>query len=282
MPMSLFLFASISTDTLTISIAFLLTACLLRLGLDGSAPITRKDWFILALLSVLIALAKPTYLVILGLYFLIPRQKIGSWMRYFAGWAVLVIPSLVLAGLWAAATSGLITNRIEDAHIVPGEQVMFILAHPIQVGQTFFHTLFAQKIALVNMFIGILGWLDTPLPKWIYLSFSLVLLLIAIFDHHRNFVVETYQKILFGLVFLQGLTALYLVMYLFSTAVGGDTIIGVQGRYLIPLAPFALLVFYNHKTPAIGKTASWLVPLYSILVLVVTLFTIAGRYYALA
>ncbi|MHC4555045.1 MAG: DUF2142 domain-containing protein [Planctomycetota bacterium] len=129
--------------------------------------------------------------------------------------------------------------------------------------------------------IGVLGFLDTWLPKWIYWSYPFVLILAALLDKGRANRLGWLQKIWIVCIVIQVYLLIDLSLYLIWTPPGADTIHGVQGRYFLPLVMPVLLILYNHglKLPELPFTKLAATG-YSIAVLMATCLSVYARYYA--
>jgi len=277
MPMSLFLSASLSADSLTNSLSFLLVALLLRYVFDKDKNIERSDLYILFLLGALLALSKP-HIYLLLLFLLIPREKIGSKGKYITIFLSLYLLDIALQGMWCFAIRNLFV-RIRTGVETP-QQIFFILVYPLQYLFIIIKTLLKYGLFLADSFIGRLGWLDTPLPVFLIVSYYLMLIFVSLLDYEDNISIGYRQKITLLISIFLGTFSIFSLQYIFYTPLGQDTIEGIQGRYFIPLAPIFFLIFYNRKMPAclkryrpVGVTG------YLIFVLAYTVVVLICRYY---
>ena len=125
--------------------------------------------------------------------------------------------------------------------------------------------------------VGVLGWLDTPLPNPYYALTGLVLLAAfrgsrapGSFDARRRAAVA-------GLV-AAAVGAVFVLQYLSWSPIGSRTIEGVQGRYFLPLVPFLGLALPQGRV----RLPSWALGalcFYPALSIAVTLRAIVLRYY---
>ena len=104
------------------------------------------------------------------------------------------------------------------------------------------NTLWQKQDFFITSTIGVLGWLDTPLPPIFYY---------AVFFIFGLFVAKTVRKgkpisllVPFGLtgVVLATLGAIMYYFYINGTAVAYSVVDSLQGRYLLPILPFVLLL----------------------------------------
>ena len=88
---------------------------------------------LLLVLGLLLAFAKQVYVLLLGLFFLIPRTKKFKDLRYWtlAGSSTLIFGGLALFA-WYYLYMGLYPPEASDGsvHFSPREQLLFILEHP--------------------------------------------------------------------------------------------------------------------------------------------------------
>lgn len=97
-----------------------------------------------------------------------------------------------------------------------------------------------------SMIANPLGWVEIQLPNIIVLGFAIVLIFSAI-PNHRSPKITKRMMVTAGfiVVIVSGLVlAAMLISY---TYVGADTILGVQGRYFLPVLPLVLLIVQGNK-----------------------------------
>lgn len=187
-PMSLFQAASLSADAVTNGVSFLLIATFLQLALEPRLP----DWnqkveeinstsqkyldkkiFIIFLLSVLLALSKQAYFPLVGLFLLIPVEKIGNRKKYIGIFALLCLASVLAILSWSLISKGTYTTLVPN--VAPSKQIQFILTHPFDLIGVILRTFFKDGVEYISQFIGKLGWMDTKLPPLFILSYLVIL-----------------------------------------------------------------------------------------------------------
>ena len=129
--------------------------------------------------------------------------------------------------------------------------------------------------------VGTLGWLDTPLPFWIYWSYPALTLLVAMSSNSSARTLQMSSRMfLFAVLFL---CVVLVESAIFITWVqpGKLVVDGIQGRYFLPLVlPFFLLLSNNRFTvSAESKWPAAVVCSYCTAVLLTTCVTIVERYY---
>jgi len=282
MPMTVFLTASLSADALAIGSAFLLIAYIMRLTADNQ-PLTVKRLLIVSLLATWITLSKVLYFPLVLLLAVVHTQQFNTRSRKL--WILALLGGLT-TGI-VITWSYLVSRQVEIINLSLGRsinlnaQVHFLLIHPFQYLLLIIRTFSAEGIIYIKSFIGFLGWLDTPLPLWIIISFSLMLILTAITDQNPRVYIRPVQRALFLTII--GIISLLLFTLLYTTwNVPESRIIeGFRGRYWIPISPLFFFCFYNHH--AIGrklrKYFPIVLPIFSFIILTATLYTLNKRYY---
>jgi uncharacterized membrane protein len=246
-PMSVFLGASLSADASTNALAFLLIAIILKFSFVGDEPLQNKDFALLFAVGILLSLSKQAYLFLGVLILLIPIERFGSLQRKLA-------ISLLFVGLCTAATLGwtwlgrhlFISNMVESG-VAPQAQLVYLMKHPYRIFDVLSKTYYASFAFYLDSWIGVLGWVDTRLPDYVYSIFKVLILVIALLDVQIQYKLKIPQRLLIGATFLAGAGFVLATSYIFFTPLAKGRILGVQGRYFIPLMPLFLLLLYNRK-----------------------------------
>ncbi len=260
MPMTLTQLASNSYDATLIGIAFLLLAYVLHLKFKWSPQVRKAELLKLAVLFMILACCKPVYNVMVFLYLLLAVSKIGSLKKYiilFFSFIALMVALPYSFTAFRAVFAGNIPH-IPVPWLDPVPQLHFILGNVAGYGKILFNTCFIVKRNFYfQSFIGVLGWLDNPLPSSLIKSFLCILLVNALLAGNRKFRLSLRDKMILLGTFIAGLLAVETAIYLTWTPVGGSIVEGVQGRYFIPLAPMLLLVFSNNEVSALAGRFWW-------------------------
>jgi len=128
-----------------------------------------------------------------------------------------------------------------------GAQLRYILSHPLVF------PLILLKDPFINGWTYLQGWINgygyfywTP-PQIVSIFFLLSLGAALLIDSTREHV-SPKTRIIFLLVFLAGYLAAAVPLYLTFTTVGLNQLLGVQGRYFIPLASLPILALASILT----------------------------------
>lgn len=255
LPMSIFQAASLSADTTTNGLSFLLTSVFLRYSFDDQAQLHRQQIFWIAVLAVLITLCKNVYTPILCLGFMIPKEKFGSNKNYLL--TLILLGCLVTAGLAYSAynVKGLLNqiHPIETLYgqegvpkINPDKQLDLIMSDIPAFLSRVVHSFDTYKKTIYQTFIGRLAWLDVFFEDWYYHLAWGYLCLVAIFGSPTPKEMSMIHRGTMLISCLAVLLAFSVTMYLSWADVGEKTISNLQGRYFIPIGPILFSLLANN------------------------------------
>jgi uncharacterized membrane protein len=230
LPMSTFLYGTLTQDGLVITLTALGCAVVSRAASENRGLSARELWAASACFA-LVAMGKPPC-ALFGLMLAGARYD-GPGPR----WPAALFP-LITSSLWGAWMSLLVwvTDGAE------ARQALWLLQHPLAVAPIAWRTLVAHGRDLADQFIGVLGWLDTALAHAFYPAAWVMLALAAAlsFGGGRSSAWRGLAPAAL-LVALAAAGATFFGLYLQWTPLAGPTVEGVQGRYLIPVALVASL-----------------------------------------
>lgn len=283
LPMTLFQFGSLSQDGILISSVALGSAMLSRY-LDEEGSESRRLMLVIgSIFLVLVAtLGKPVYMpVLLAVHLVVWMKNRG----YAAGMVISSLCSLIIVVGWTAmGYSAGYSSAGSD--VSASGQLGYLYSEPFAL-----ITVVLQKTA-VNLtkeasgFIGIFGWRDTELPVYSYGAVKGLLALILLMNCYA-FIRKRQSFSLIAAVAVAIVASMFLVslaLYLTWTPVGLQTVYGVQGRYMIPIACFASVAMVDgyrsgSKSEKIFLLFSFLAVVVMLLVDVGAIFVIQERYY---
>jgi len=246
MPMVLSLFASCSQDGPLIASCALCVALLTRV--EDSFSERKWFWPGVALLLGCILASKPPYILMAFIPLVLAPSF--SW-RKAAGACGIAVALLMIWSLWGVHTTKVPFQSGQG--VDSGRQVHFLLSHPIAGLEALLNTFHFFGSSFKQQFVGVLGWLDAPLPSWFYRFEKIILILTALISAlylstkiNKEFLL---RKILIFTLCLGTACAVSVALYLIWTPVGLNYIEGIQGRYFIPLAIFSILMLPISSLP---------------------------------
>jgi uncharacterized membrane protein len=96
-----------------------------------------------------------------------------------------------------------------------------------------------------------------------------------------NDTISIREKLISFTTFILIFVSIFALEYITWTSVGNSIIGGVQGRCFIPIAPLFFLLFYNGRININKKGINWLVIIFTLITLSISLYVIIKRFYIL-
>jgi uncharacterized membrane protein len=235
LPMTVFQTILPTVDGVTTCLAVLALSLFFRLLLGKEDSVAPS--LLLAASVALLASSKVNLFPLIGLPFYL------AWARSSRRDAIAGVAALLASLAWTAyALANTVDTRVAHAHST-GELLLRYLAHPMGFVRIVWKSLMDPTVfdLYSRSFIGILGWLDAPLPPWCYQFLWIGLGLCAAAS---LLAVRPGEALLarIGLI-VAGLACsglVFLAMLVTWTRDSAEVIEGVQGRYfLIPAITLA-------------------------------------------
>lgn len=273
-PLLLELVSSYSYDILILSGSFLLVSYILKLRTQENMISNKQLIGLICLLCIYVPL-KPVYAPLAGLVLLIPDSKISDTKRIsIVKKAVLLILSLVVVLLvykcsfmtmkWIESEKQILTNSDSDEYVkreldyynmididpVNKPNSHYLLDNPMHMVESFMNAYLSFTDEYIfSTFGNYLGWYHIRVPLYVSLL-SMLMLMIAckLGERTHDNDLNRYEKVLTIVLMIGCCFAVFLSMYLKNTMPSVRSIIGVQGRYLLPLLS-VLPCFFMKQEP---------------------------------
>jgi hypothetical protein len=188
----------------------------------------------------------------------------------------LVVVSLLPGALWLALVSGLIVPVRTDVDFDASRQLAGVLHDPINYLRLSAKDLVINGAWYAESMIGVLGWMDRPLPiPHLLFAYMLAFISPALCGPERPHPSNWWVLILACLL---SMLAIQLALYLSFSVVGTQAIYGVQGRYFLPLFLLVLLAACGF----VSVRRRWILGGFAVAIAVNALLTIhfiIGSYY---
>ena len=286
-PMTLSLFASSSHDALLVATAILGIAILSRVTAERR-PASRTELLVVVLAMAVGVMGRPPHV---AFFLLLPLAVAFQWramgLKALAVHAAIVLTGAAMCVGWYVAVwaySLVPSLNVHDGASTSG-QLAFLMAHPASVVPLAFRSAAFGWKSVVTTTIGVLGWLDTPLPEAYYKA-ACVVALLAVATETRDEVPDGWRGALWaGATLASFVVLVYAAVYITLTEVGATKIIEVQGRYFLAAVPLVawLVPPVGARQPAgrLRRSVAWAATIvFPLVAYAVVPWAIFARYYA--
>lgn len=287
-PINISLAASCSQDAVINGLAFLFTASVLDLALSPEKEFTAGSILFPAIVGALLAPAKVgAYAPMLAFFLFIPVRKAASLPRYVGLVTFAAIPALITFFVWTIASqhqlSPIFDSESTDLWGPHGTALAWgIWEDPLQYLSLVAHTGIELYRGYIAQFIGVLGWLDTVLPRSIIIAYLSLVFTSAVLEDPAKSGLNIPSKIIVCMVVIFVYIYILTTQYLTFSPHHSPVIHGFQGRYLIPLGPAFFLLFHTRRQifrPRFISLLPLLMVAFMLAVIPTTLLTVVNRYY---
>jgi uncharacterized membrane protein len=135
--------------------------------------------------------------------------------------------------------------------------ISWILDNPLKTVDIFAKSLLENGEFYLTTIVGSsLAWFQVDIPLPVYGGFLILLFVSALKQDKEAPSFKFSRKMITSVILLTSAALVMLSMFVASTWVGCETIVGVQGRYFLPLLPFVFWLIRNDRftiTPETGK-----------------------------
>lgn len=274
LPMSMTLCASLNPGALLNAGSLLWIALVLRA--IKSSTIRPASAVLLCVTAVVLLTVKPGYFTLALLILLVPRDRSSSLKQYWATTVVCVagaiaVTAALMATSPAAPLSVLLARGIPEG-IDRAAQMRFLLVHPWAFTKVLMGSIGDNSLAWMKEFVGAPGRGSVILSDLVTLVALLGGLLLMMRSAAQRIELAVWQRV--GFIAIAGATALTIVgtFYVIGTPVASGTILGVQGRYFLPIAPCLFVGLYGLRI----EGRRWLVAVLSTGALLMAAMTVAA------
>lgn len=240
-------FSSLSPDGMTISISFLFIAYLLHLVFEKkNEKLTWKQTGIIVFLACILALCKIVYLPIVGMALLLPKTKFTSKKSQVIHIIAIIGIAIIINLVWLSISTSYLAEYQEGR---PVNQLGKLLSNPIEYLEMMIYSI---DLNGAKYFLSMLGG-EAGLNEYVNLNSLIpfmffILALIATFSNKEDRPRFTaYQITIILLIILAVIGLIFTSLYLQWTKTESESIMGIQGRYFIPVLPLFLLLLSNLK-----------------------------------
>ena len=241
LPMNIILAGSYNQDGTAVGLQFVIIGYFIHL-LEKKEKIHFRQVLLFAILSGLMIVCKIPYVMLFGLIVFIPIKRFKNRWTYFSGWGLGMLLA-ILALVWFKVSSQVHFNYTDVQNVDTGRQIASILNQPV-----------ASFLVLLKEFFN-MGYKTEQLWHFGYLDifmtsmypYLMLPILYIIVGNTNKIQLKNVTRIGLALVGSAIAFAIILSMYLLVTQVGGNTVLGVQGRYYMGVYTMYLLILSSFK-----------------------------------
>lgn len=248
MPMSLHQAASYSYDGFINGMSFVLIALVLQ-GIYKQGTILKKEMNRILLISALLIPAKVVYLPILFMLFLIPKNKFPSEKSRLKEIFIVFLANILILVFWRIQLLHNFTLTSDTLNWM-GEHnynLSFVFNHPIYTVEIFVRTLYCFGWHWVKASIGYALCGQTLfLPVCIAMLYMIILWFSALNIQGEEKEIALKNRL--WLLFISVLVVFLVMLALFLgwTSNTSTVVLGIQGRYFIPIIPLLTIALSNN------------------------------------
>jgi uncharacterized membrane protein len=285
-PMFIASSVSMGADAVTYAVSILFVSLVLNLSFSKKKTSIKK---IILLIGLVLAIGfiKQAHIPLLALLVLLPifnsrfREK-----KVFILLGIAAAASFAIFLLWYVRTSGITINF--NSSIQPELQKDLILSNPVVFLKVMLATYLTNNANgfIIGMF-GNFGWLTATLPM-LFIIISAIIVIFSVGTTSKNeqrlekIFKITKTKTWFGLitigVFCIVIAIISAALYLYWTPYQFGSILGIQGRYFLPILPLLLLPFVTQNAKNNSSRSAVIIAGCVIVAFVAIMVTI-GRFY---
>ena len=259
-PMTIYEGMSISADSINISFAFFYVAYIYYLAYNKKNTVNNKEFCFYLFLSFLTILTKGLFLLTF-LSFLIPREKLN--LRYNLN--IFIIILIILLQVKLSANSFILTANNVDIET----RKSLIITTPLSFIKLLINTIINKASFYIQSSIFRLGWLNIEPQNIAIIILFTTYLISATFESYK---IKFQDRILLGTICIIFITLTILLYFLTFSPLDADIIIGVQGRYFIPLYPIFIPILQNNLIKNFSAISINIIKLIVLTIITINLF----------
>lgn len=241
LPMTIQEAVSLSPDALTIALSIALISYILFIKFEQKTRLNVRQYILLLIMSVILSLCKIVYLPLCFLALLIPADRFKSKKDKAIKLVILEAIAILLNFLWFKyATRYLI-------EINPGvnsfEQTQYILSNIIEYIVIIIRTISVYAKNYIFQLVGDSMLQLNANTSNIYQLILFVILVLTLLCDKSKEKISTKLKVFVGIITATIIGLIFTSIYVQWNPVGNGLIMGIHGRYFIPIALlFAILL----------------------------------------
>lgn len=232
-------FCTLSADGITMAASMLWIASIFKFTYGEDKKIGIKQLLLLLLLAIVVAVSKTIYITLLLLLFMIPKEKFKNIKYKIGGICTIGILATLINAFWFFIGTSNNAGMVATSNT----PIQFILENPIAyLGKVIYSIVVRFPNLMLEMFGGYLEWNENVKIEIVgYLLFAALAILFTR-KTNKEFKLKKSSKIIMIIVILVTIILVYTSMFMGWSRMDSPYIMGVQGRYLLPILPIILFL----------------------------------------
>lgn len=241
LPITMQQVTSYSYDSGILTLSVLIFAMAIRVAYVEN--LQKRDFIILAIASILIAPVKNGAYFFIILLNLLPLARFRKTNKKrlrlilgIMGISTLMLIFPIVRNMINSANGGTLMNGYVSWADEPGYTVSYLLGNPTALVEICWNTLIDNfSYYIYTMIGGSLGWLNIDIPWWIIIALIACLFITAMKKENEAFDLKPWIRCLFAIIALYSIACTAAAMLLDWTPISYKEILGIQGRYFLPV-----------------------------------------------
>ncbi len=235
MPMSVFLIGSYSYDSILISISIFFVAKFLHLK-ESKLRLKWSDYLIFLVMAIYFFNVKIVYLPIALLLLFLPKECFGTnkykCIKLFLYFSTLILLSSTVNFVASIGEIASVPSPVDPG----GSNLEYILGNPLYIFRLAYETITTLLPFYIQSLVGSFGWLKFHIDEIFILAYITMFIYLVVAEKSS---LSAKEKVIFFIVNLFMISGVFAAMYFSWSDYQSPIIVGVQGRYFIPiLVPF--------------------------------------------
>ena len=263
LPMSLQQAVSISADSFLNAIS-IFYVCYTMYLCKKKNKINIKSKILYGIMSIIIAISKVVYIPIVGISLLLIENKEISKKEKCTFLSIIIPLSIISGVIWflimqsyPVLDNNLVYNEIYNVSMK--DQLISIIKNP-SLFITVLNNTFKDGLFIEGMVGSLMGWLNIEISRVVIIMF-VILLALSPFLEENEIKNNRKEKIWNLIIFFGTYILIVLAAYLSWTTVGADKVMGVQGRYFLPIIILPLISLCDKDRYVKFKNIKYILPI---------------------
>jgi uncharacterized membrane protein len=247
LPTALFQASTVSVDPIINASALLIFALLINMAYGGRLSMLTRTRLLVIILVIVMVLAKPPYILLIMPFLFLGKDVFQGRRQHYLWKLLWIILPLTAYLVWShidnATTKDLVSALTPSASF--SLQQHYVITHPAIFIKDIFRTYYENADTFFAGMIGKIGDRQVGAPYSILTMLFIFGTGFCVFINEMGSKVKKinihYKTAIFLITSFLIIMGITLGLYLIFTPVGTNSILGIQGRYFIPILPLLLV-----------------------------------------